>query len=437
MEGGRRRRRRAQRQRRASRVPQGPPLEPARRHVRHGAVGAGGRTRHAACAHAGRRPPGAGPSRRQRLRASHRSPPPERLGDRRLARRRSLLGRSPRPVAGAREDDRHGLPRREPRDAAPRGAARRDRHRDPYRRRLRTRARDAHVVPVRRPGPALPLAEPRLGAAGRRSRGDRPFHPPSPSPRARARARPRSSPPPPRPRPRGGGPGLALARRSRSVGRPSPVPFGARRAVGCDLRAPPRLRRAARKAGALGFTWGLGHATSLFAFGLPIVLYRAYLPEAVQRLAETAVGFLIVGLAVWLLVRWRRGVFHAHAHLHGDDAHVHAHPHALAHTHPPKTRSPLGAYAIGVVHGMGGSAGVGVLLLSAIPSHALAVASLALFAFCTALSMGLLSTGWGLTLGSAPARRSFARLAPVIAVVSLAFGVWYVLGAQSVLPYYF
>jgi len=25
----------------------------------------------------------------------------------------------------------------------------------------------------------------------------------------------------------------------------------------------------------------------------------------------------------------------------------------------------------------------------------------------------------------------------VIAVVSLAFGVWYVLGAQSVLPYYF
>ena len=195
--------------------------------------------------------------------------------------------------------------------------------------------------------------------------------------------------------------------------------------------------RAARKAGALGFTWGLGHATSLFAFGLPIVLYRAYLPEAVQRLAETAVGFLIVGLAVWLLVRWRRGVFHAHAHLHGDDAHVHAHPQALAHAHPPKTRSPLGAYAIGVVHGMGGSAGVGVLLLSAIPSHALAVASLALFAFCTALSMGLLSTGWGLTLGSAPARRSFARLAPVIAVVSLAFGVWYVLGAQSVLLYYF
>jgi high-affinity nickel permease len=186
--------------------------------------------------------------------------------------------------------------------------------------------------------------------------------------------------------------------------------------------------RAARTAGALGLTWGLGHATSLFGFGVPIVLYRAYLPETVQRGAETAVGFLIVGLAVWLLVRWRRGVFH---HPHG------AHAHAGDRVHPPRTRSPLAAYAIGLVHGMGGSAGVGVLLLSAIPSHALAVSSLALFAFCTALSMALLSTGWGLTLGSAPARRCFARLAPAVALVSFAFGLWYVLGAQSVLPYYF
>jgi high-affinity nickel permease len=195
--------------------------------------------------------------------------------------------------------------------------------------------------------------------------------------------------------------------------------------------------RAARRAGALGFTWGLGHATSLFAFGLPIVLYRAYLPEAVQRAAETTVGFLIVGLAVWLLVRWRRGAFHTHAHLHGEDAHTHVHARARGHGHSAKSRSPLGAYAIGVVHGMGGSAGVGVLLLSSIPSHGLAVASLALFAFCTALSMGLLSTGWGLALGTTRARRSFARIAPAVGLVSLAFGMWYALGAQSLLPYYF
>ena len=31
----------------------------------------------------------------------------------------------------------------------------------------------------------------------------------------------------------------------------------------------------------LGLSWGLGHATSLFVFGLPIVLFKAYLPEPV------------------------------------------------------------------------------------------------------------------------------------------------------------
>jgi high-affinity nickel permease len=170
--------------------------------------------------------------------------------------------------------------------------------------------------------------------------------------------------------------------------------------------------RAARGAARLGFLWGLGHATSLFVFGLPIVLYSAYLPEPVQSAAETSVGFIIVVLAVLLLVRWRRG------------AHVHA-----------KSRSGWQAYGIGVVHGMGGTAGVGLLLLATIRSHVLAVVALGLFAFCTAISMALLSTGWGLALGSAPVRRSFHRVAPVLGVATMAFGVWYALGAQGLVPY--
>src|SRR4051812_49470017 len=58
----------------------------------------------------------------------------------------------------------------------------------------------------------------------------------------------------------------------------------------------------ARRAGRLGFTWGLGHATSLFVFGVPIVLFRSYLPAAVQTAAETAVGVMIIVLALRLLV---------------------------------------------------------------------------------------------------------------------------------------
>jgi high-affinity nickel permease len=39
----------------------------------------------------------------------------------------------------------------------------------------------------------------------------------------------------------------------------------------------------ARDAAALGVAWGTGHALTLFTFGVPIVLYRAYLPDALQR----------------------------------------------------------------------------------------------------------------------------------------------------------
>jgi ABC-type nickel/cobalt efflux system permease component RcnA len=194
--------------------------------------------------------------------------------------------------------------------------------------------------------------------------------------------------------------------------------------------------RAGRAAARLGLAWGLGHATSLFVLGFPVVLYSAYLPEQVQRWAETSVGFLIMGLAVLLLVRWHRGQYREEVHEHRGQPHVHVHSRRRRHTHT-KTRTGRGAYAIGLVHGMGGTAGVGVLLLAAIPSHALAVVALGLFALCTAISMALLSTGFGLTLGAARVRRSFGRIAPALGVASLVFGTWYALGAQNVVPYVF
>ena len=64
----------------------------------------------------------------------------------------------------------------------------------------------------------------------------------------------------------------------------------------------------------LGLAWGAGHALTLLALGLPFVLWGDALPERIQQLAELAIGLLIVGLAVRLLVRWRRGYFHVHPH---------------------------------------------------------------------------------------------------------------------------
>jgi high-affinity nickel permease len=176
-----------------------------------------------------------------------------------------------------------------------------------------------------------------------------------------------------------------------------------------------------RGAARLGAVWGVGHGASLFAFGVPIVLWRTYLPEPVQQDAETAVGVMIVLLAISLLRRTR----HRHVHVHEHDGERHAHG----------ARTPWQAFAVGLLHGMGGTAGVGVLLLASIANHALAIAALAIFAACTALSMSVLSAGLGAALARPASRRVFGRAAPVLATFSLAFGVWYALGAQQLVPY--
>lgn len=133
--------------------------------------------------------------------------------------------------------------------------------------------------------------------------------------------------------------------------------------------------------------------------------------------AETAIAFVILYLAVRLLIRWRRGELEFHAH---PDAHG--------------ARTRRGAFAIGLVHGIGGSAGVGVLVLASVPTTALAVSSLVLVAVFTAVSMSLLSSGFGSMLVSRPVSAAFGTLAPALGGASLAFGVWYAAAAWSVAP---
>jgi len=185
--------------------------------------------------------------------------------------------------------------------------------------------------------------------------------------------------------------------------------------------------RAARRAAELGVFWGLGHALTLIVFGLPIVLFEQFLPEALERSAETAVAGVIVFLGVRLLIRWRSGYFHAHAHAHPRHEHDHRHP----------VRTRAGAFGIGLVHGIGGSAGVAVLLLAAVPSRAVAVGALLVLALFTAVSMAMLTGGFGRMLVQPRVRAAFGFVAPSLAVGSLAFGCWYAAAVWSLAPYPF
>ncbi|MDQ3377160.1 MAG: sulfite exporter TauE/SafE family protein [Actinomycetota bacterium] len=194
-----------------------------------------------------------------------------------------------------------------------------------------------------------------------------------------------------------------------------------------------------RKAGQMGLLWGAGHATTLVLIGLPLVLFNRFLPGVVQQAAETLIGAIIVLLAVRLLLRWRRGLFHVHAHSHGGEPHRHVHSHARddAHEHAHAKRTPLGAYGVGLVHGIGGSGGLTLLLLSTISDKTQATGALLLFAVGTAVSMALLSTAFGLAIAGGPVGRNFERVAPVLGVLGVAFGAWYALGALGMVVYPF
>ena len=84
---------------------------------------------------------------------------------------------------------------------------------------------------------------------------------------------------------------------------------------------------------------------------------------------------------------------------------------------------------MGVVHGAGGSAGVGLLILAAIPDHATALLSLGVFALSAALAMGAVAAGLGRVLRNVPSG--------VTGAVIATFGGWYLTAAAAGAPYPF
>lgn len=201
--------------------------------------------------------------------------------------------------------------------------------------------------------------------------------------------------------------------------------------------------RGVRRAMSVGLAWGLGHALTLLVLGVPVICAGPWIPHWVHASAEIAVGAIIVFLAARLLVRWRRGELHLHAHDHAGLVHVHPHAHdvmhakavAREHRHAhPAPRSPRAAFGVGLLHGIGGSAPGGILVIAAAPDRARALSALAVFAAGTAVSMVIASGVAGVALSHGPVARRFNVVAPVLGAAALAFGVWYALAGLLLVP---
>ena len=163
----------------------------------------------------------------------------------------------------------------------------------------------------------------------------------------------------------------------------------------------------------IGAMWGLGHMLTIFAVGVAIIVFKVVIPERVGLSMEFTVGLMLILLgALNLSGLWARlslqGLSHEHPHDH-DGPHGHHLPGRIhgPHAHPHPHEAGLGrldelasaagffqfvrAFAVGLVHGLAGSAAVALMVLATIPTAAGGLIYLAVFGLGTLAGMLILS----------------------------------------------
>ncbi len=214
-------------------------------------------------------------------------------------------------------------------------------------------------------------------------------------------------------------------------------------------------QRSLARAALIGAFWGLGHTITIFAVGAGIILFNLVIPARVGLSMELSVGIMLIILGAVNVVSFLRAVpdapstaepeiaVHSHTHSHGDFIHSHrhghepeAHPHAADQTPVTfldKRFAKFGAWqhlrplAVGIVHGLAGSAAVALLVLTTIRNPHWAVAYLLIFGIGTIAGMMVITMSLASTLKFVGRSQSVARkLAMASGVLSLAFGFFVV-----------
>ncbi len=217
-------------------------------------------------------------------------------------------------------------------------------------------------------------------------------------------------------------------------------------------------QRSIRNAALIGVLWGLGHTITIFLVGSAIILFGVVIPPRLGLTMELSVGLMLILLGILNLtgfMRWVTETFtpaadpghphaHAHPHVHGDFIHSHSHGHdPEQHGHAPEATpvawmdrvfGQLGLYqamrplAVGLVHGLAGSAAVALLVLTTIRDPRWAIAYLLVFGVGTIAGMMLITAAIAMPFKYSQQR--FARVNRALGVasglLSLAFGIFIV-----------
>ncbi|MBF6570800.1 MAG: high-affinity nickel-transport family protein [Candidatus Binataceae bacterium] len=175
----------------------------------------------------------------------------------------------------------------------------------------------------------------------------------------------------------------------------------------------------------------MGHTITVLAVGAAIIVFKLGIPVRLGLAMEFAVAVVLILLGAGAVTslsqqaaarlfsqRAERIVGHSHPHPHTSAMHSHPHMHppidaAFTPAEPANTfygesRMPKGfmpgftarrpllkSFAVGLVHGLAGSAAIALLVLGAIPNSSWATMYLAIFCVGVIFGMGIITTAIG------------------------------------------
>ena len=205
------------------------------------------------------------------------------------------------------------------------------------------------------------------------------------------------------------------------------------------------------RAALVGAFWGLGHTVTIFVVGAAIILFDLVIPPRLGLSMELSVGVMLIILGIANVRSFLRSMpeadsadssalVHSHVHRHGDYIHTHSHGHGPDHHSHAVTETPvawldrllgklslyqnLRPLAIGIVHGLAGSAAVALLVLATIRDPRWAVTYLLIFGVGTIAGMVLITVSIASTVQLfGKSKLFFRRLALASGVMSLGFGL--------------
>src|SRR6266446_3982372 len=210
-------------------------------------------------------------------------------------------------------------------------------------------------------------------------------------------------------------------------------------------------QRSVRHAALIGLLWGLGHTITIVVVGSAIILFGLVIPPRIGLTMELSVGLMLILLGILNLsgiTRWVTETFtplpsgqHSHPHGHGDYVHSHLHGHSPGNHGHSEDATPVGwmdrifgsvgfyqvvrPLAVGIVHGLAGSAAGALLVLTTIRVPSWGVLYLLIFGIGTVAGMMLITAAIAVPFTFSEDR--FARLNRGLGLasglISLAFGL--------------